>query len=122
MTRKRDPMWEGKVFEKYAWPTVRRNYPRWKGWVRFEQARLPSGLRPDNVLLNEDTEDIAVIEMKDVAELTEAHLLKVEGYMVEIGADAGFVVIAWDTEVPRRVRRYARRKEITIRRTWWRRH
>src|SRR2546425_1494664 len=109
MSKKRDPLWEGRVFEAYAWPMVRRNFPRYDGWVRFEQPTLPSGLRPDNVLMNEETDDFVVVEMKDVAEFTEAHVAQVIAYMEEIGAPRGFVPIAWDTEVPRRVRRMARR-------------
>jgi hypothetical protein len=119
--RKRDPMWEGRVFEGYAWPMVRHNFPRYDGWVQFEQPTLPSGLRPDNVLMNEKTDDFVVVEMKDVVELTEAHLAQVITYMEEIGASRGFVPVAWDTEVPRRVRSLARKSGITIRRTWWRR-
>jgi len=118
---KRDPLWEGKIFEEYAWPTVRRNFPRREGWKRFEQPTLPSGLRPDNLLWNEDTEEFVVIEMKDVAELNESHIRKVENYMSEVGATSGFVPIAWDTDVSRRVRRIAKKAGIRIRRLEWRR-
>ncbi len=118
--RKRDPMSEGRVFEAYAWPTVRRNFPRHDGWVRFEQPTLPSGLRPDNVVMNEETNDFVVVEMKDVKVLTEAHVAQVIAYMDEIGA-SGFVCVAWDTEIPHWVRRHARKNGISVRRTWWRR-
>ena len=120
MGRKNDLMLEGKVFEQYAWPTVRRNYPRWRGWERMEQMRLASGLQPDNVLWNEESEEAAVVEMKHVQELAEAHVRKVRGYMDEVGAEEGFIVIAWDTGVDPRIRRLARRQGIHIRRTWWR--
>ena len=117
----REPFEEGKRFEGYAWPTVRRNYPRWQGWVRIEQLRLKSGRQPDNVLFNEETEKVVVSEMKDVAELTETAVRKVKAYMDEVGAVETFVTVAWDTEVPRKIKRVAKRSKITIRRTWWRR-
>ena len=118
---KRNPMMEGKIFEEYAWPTVRRNFPRGEGWKRFQEPTLPSGIRPDNVLWNEDTKEFVVVEMKDVAELTESHLRQTKGYMDELGADEGFMPIAWDTEVPRHLRRKAKQAHITIRRLEWRR-
>jgi len=118
---KRNPMAEGKIFEEYAWPAVRRNFPRGEGWKRFQEPTLPSGLRPDNVLWNEDTDEFVVIEIKDVAELTESHVRQTQGYMEELGAAEGFMPIAWDTEVPRRVRRRAKQAHITIRRLEWRR-
>lgn len=122
MSRKRNPFLEGKAFEDYAWPTVRRNFPRWRGWVRIEQPRLPSRLQPDNVLWNEKTNEIVVVEMKDRGELGESDIRKVRAYMSETGADGAFVPIAWDTDVPRRIRQHARREGITIRRTGWRRY
>lgn len=88
----------------------------------MEQLRLPSGMQPDNVLWNEESHDAVVVEMKDVLELTEAHVRKVREYMdevedtVDVTAVKGFVPIAWDTEVRTRVRRHARRLGITIRR------
>ena|SRR5256885_12014723 len=118
---KRNPTMEGKIFEEYAWPTVRRNFPRGDGWKRFQEPTLPSGLRPDNVLWNEDTDEFVIIEMKDVAELNQSHVRQAERYMEELGASEGFMPIAWDTEVPRRVRRLARKANITIRRLEWRR-
>jgi len=118
---KRNPMAEGKIFEEYAWPAVRRNFPRGEGWKRFQEPTLPSGLRPDNVLWNEDTDEFVVIEIKDVAQLTESHVRQTQGYMAELGAAEGFMPIAWDTEVPRRVRRRAKQAHITIRRLEWRR-
>ncbi len=109
------------MFEEYAWETVRRNYRLRDGWTRFEQPTLPSGSRPDNVLMNKNTEDFVVVEMKDVAELTQAHIAQVLAYIEEIGASRGFLVIAADTYVPPYLRRSARRKRITIRRlTGWR--
>ena len=118
---KRDPLWEGKIFEEYAWPAVRRNFPRHAGWKRFEQPTLPSGLRPDNILWKEETEEFVIIEMKDVAELKESHIRKVESYMAEAGASGAFVPIAWDTDVSSRVRRMAKKSGIRIRRLEWRR-
>ncbi len=82
---------------------------------------MQSGLWPDNLLWNEQTENLVVIEMKDVAELNESHIRKVEIYMAEVGATGGFVPIAWDTEVSRRVRRIAKKAGIRIRRLEWRR-
>lgn len=127
MAKRRDLFLEGKAFEYYAWPTVRRNFPRRDGWKRFEQPRLPSGLQPDNVLWNENTGEAVVIEMKDVAVLTEAHVRKVIYYMREVEtldeveAVKGFMPIAWDTEVLRGIRQLAKRHGITVRRLEWRR-
>src|SRR2546430_5075432 len=115
MTKRRDPRGERKEFEDYAWPTVRRNFPLREGWDRYEQPTLPSRLRPDNILYNEDTEEAVVVEMKDRAQITEADVRKVREYMDEfadivmVSSISGFVPIAWDTDVPPRVRRIARR-------------
>src|SRR2546422_11471917 len=84
MTKRRDPLGEGKLFEEYAWPTVRRNFPLREGWHRAEQMTLPSGLRPDNVQYNEKTEEAIVVEMKDRAEIRESDVRKVHGYMDEL--------------------------------------
>lgn len=127
MARKRDPLWEGKLFEEYAWPTVRRNFPLRDGWQRAEQMTLPSGLRPDNVLYNEETEEAVVVEMKDRAEMRDADVCKIRGYMdelgemVELSGVRGFIPIAWDTEVNPSVRRLAKRLDIKFRRLEWRR-
>src|SRR5947208_16929249 len=104
---KRNPMAEGKIFEEYAWPAVRRNFPRGEGWKRFEEPTLPSGLGPDNVLWNEATDEFGVM-IKDVAELTESHVRQTQGYIDELGAAGGFMPSAWDTGVTRRVRRRAK--------------
>ena len=127
MVKKREPFLEGRLFEEYAWPTIRRNFPRRDGWVRLEQLRLPSGLTPDYVLWNGHTDQAIVIEVKDRARITEPDVRKIMTYMAEVadlteaGDVKGFVTVALDTQVENRVRRLARRNEITIRRLWWRR-
>ena|SRR5437870_530143 len=127
MTKKRDPLLEGKLFEEYAWPTVRRNFPLWEGWHRVEQMTLPSGIRPDNVLYNEETQDAVIVEMKDRAEIKETDVRKVRRYMdeiremVELRGVRGFLVIAWDTIVHPQVRRLAKQLGMKIRRLEWRR-
>src|SRR2546422_10085081 len=126
MTKRRDPLGEGKEFEVYAWPTVRRNFPLREGWDRYEQPTLPSKLRPDNILYNDETEEAVIVEMKDRVEITEADVRKVRGYMgesagiVKVSRISGFVPIAWDTDVSPRVRRHARRLGIRFRRLGWR--
>ncbi len=126
MTKRRDPLGEGKEFEEYAWPTVRRNFPLRDGWDRYEQPTLPSRLRPDNILFNERTEEAVVVEMKDRLEITEADVRKVRAYMdefaglVEVSGISGFILIASDTVVAPRLRRRARRLGIRFRRLEWR--
>lgn len=127
LTKKRDPLLEGKIFEYYAWPAVRRNFPLQDGWKRLEQPTLPSGLRPDNILFNEVSEEAVVVEMKDRVRITASDVRKVRKYMDELGeiieitSVRGFIPIAWDTEVHPSVRRLARRLDIRFRRLEWRR-
>ncbi len=111
----------GREFEEYSWSTIRRNYPLYMGWELLgEQLTLISGKRPDYVLYNEYTEELAVIECKDVRKLTTAHVNQAVEYAGETGSDYTEVVIAGDTEVSYWAEELAETEDVYIRRLRWR--
>ncbi len=111
----------GQDFEEYSWSAIRRNYPLYMGWELLgEQLTLASGKRPDYVLYNEYTEEIAVIECKDVRKLTSTHIDQAVEYADEIAADYTEVVIAGDTQVGFWAQELAEAEDIYIRRLRWR--
>ncbi len=111
----------GQEFEEHSWSTIRRNYPLNVGWeLHGEQFTLPSGKRPDYVLWNEYTEEFAIIECKDVTNLTATHIDQALGYAYEIAADNVEVFIASDTEVSYGAQELAEEEDVYIRRLRWR--
>lgn len=110
----------GQEFEEHSWSTIRRNYPQYMGWELLgEQVTLESGKRPDYVLYNEDSEESAIIECKDVASLTTTHINQALGYANEIAADYVEVFIASYTEVSYGARELAEDEDVNIRRLRW---
>ncbi len=111
----------GQEFKEHSWSTIRRNYPLSVGWELLgEQFTLPSGKRPDYVLWNEYMEEFAIIECKDVANLTATHIGQALGYAYEIAADNVEVFIPSDTEVSYGAQELAEDEDVYIRRLRWR--
>ncbi len=91
------------------------------GWeLHGEQFTLPSGKRPDYVLWNVSTEEFAIIECKDVTNLTATHINQALGYGYETAAENVEVFIASDTEVSYGAQELAKEEDVYIRRLRWR--
>lgn len=111
----------GRAFEQYSWPTIRRNFPLQAGWdLLGEQLTLSGGRRPDYILYNERSSELAVVECKDVSQLTTTHINQAVEYANEIVADHVEVLIAGDTSVSDAAKELADEEGVRIRRLRWR--
>lgn len=74
-------------------------------------------MRPDVVVTDDDDDIVEVREAKDVAELTEFHVLQAARYDQALGPRKGTTIdVAEDTYVPREVRLFASALDIAINR------
>jgi len=108
-------------FEDYIRPDVRRKFPLYLGWNIDQERAVRDGTRPDYVLyrVKYGKKERAVIEAKDVAVLTKAHVEQLDHYCRIYHATYRLLYIPQRTFVDSVVREYAYDLGIQIVRTYF---
>ena len=102
-------------FEEFVAVELEIEYPEKDGWDLEEQPVLPSGARPDFVLMHKN--EMVVVDAKDKQSLTSADVRQVADYTDELDADEALIYIASDTEVSDDVEELADELGVDIVRT-----
>lgn len=104
-------------FEKYLYPTIRKQYPAKDGWKIEAQKTLKNGRRIDWVVYNGSKR--IVIEAKDKKKLELKDIDQVADYRSDYKAQKGIIYVPNDTIIPNNVKERSIMRGIQIRRTKW---
>jgi len=108
-------------FEDYIYDDIRRKFPLHLGWNIDQERSVRDGTRPDYVLyrVKYGKRERAVVEAKDVAVLTKAHIDQLDHYCRIYHASYRLLYIPQRTFVDSAVREYAYSLDVQIVRTYF---
>lgn len=113
---------ESVEFEDYIWTALRRRFPAKLGWEREQERPLRTGGRADYTLHRQKygKNERAVVEAKNVKELTISHVDQVDQYARTYHATHRIIAVPKGTKVSEEAKNYLDDLKIDLLRTRFR--